>query len=286
MTELAAEANGGLSGRRVAAVALAGVALTGFLMVLRFPYDRLAMFIAQRLEQRTGARVSLGPVSLALVRWAPGIAATGVQITQRDGTRLDLDRLGVRPALAFAWLAGNPAIATEVESARGGASGVVTFGSAPGFSGTLRDVDLEQLPQQRIGAPLHMKGRIDADLDVTLREAGPEGDVDFEARDGMLTHPNLPLPMPFQKLDGELQLGGQGWANIRKLELTSPLASGHASGTIGRAPEFASAPLALEIELTVSGAVQGSLRSQGVAIGNDGQIHAKVSGTPARPVVR
>jgi len=225
-------------------------------------------------------------VSLALVRWAPGLAARGVQIVERDGTRLDLDRLGVRPALAFAWLTGNPALAMELESARGGAAGVVTFGAAPGFSGTLHDVDLEQLPQQRIGAPLRVKGRADADLDVTMREAGPEGDVEFEARDGLLTHPNLPLPMPFQKLTGEVDLGGESWAEIRKFELASPLASGHASGKIGRAAAFAAAPLNLEIELTVTGAVQGSLRAQGVAIGNDGQIHVNVSGTPARPVVR
>jgi type II secretion system protein N len=209
-----------------------------------------------------------------------------VQIIRSDGTRLDLDRLGVRPALALAWLTGNPALATEVTTARGGASGVVTFGDAPGFAGTLRDVDLEQLPQERIGAPLRLKGRADADVDITMRETGPEGDVEFEARDGLLTHPNLPLPMPFQKLTGEVELGGANWAEIQKLELASPLASGHATGTIGRAPAFAAAPLRLEIELTVSGAVQGSLRSQGVAIGNDGQLHVNVSGTPARPVVR
>ncbi|HKA14116.1 MAG TPA: type II secretion system protein GspN [Myxococcota bacterium] len=286
MAEVAAEGSGLPSGRRIASMALAGIALTLVLMVLRFPYDRLALFLAQRVEQQTGARVSIGPVSLALVRWAPGIAATGVQINQSDGTRLDLDRLAVRPALALAWLTGRPAIAAEVESARGGISGVVTLGSAPGFSGTLRDVDLEQLPQQRIGAPLRVKGRADADVDVTLRDAGPEGDVEFEARDGMLTHPNLPLPMPFQKLTGEIDLGGEGWANIRKLELSSPLASGHASGKIGRAPQFAAAPLSLEVELTVSGAVQGSLRSQGVAIANDGKLHVNVTGTPTRPVVR
>ena len=271
---------------RVVPVALAAVALTASLMVLRFPYDRLALAIAQRVEQETGARITLGPVSLALVRWAPGLATAGVQIIRADGTRLDLDRLGVRPALALAWLTGNPALATEVTTARGGASGVVTFGDSPGFAGTLRDVDLEQLPQERIGAPLRMKGRADADLDITMRETGPEGDVEFEARDGLLTHPNLPLPMPFQKLTGELELGGANWAELRKLDLSSPLASGHATGTVGRAPAFATAPLRLEIELTVSGAVQGSLRSQGVAIGNDGQIHVNVSGTPARPVVR
>ncbi len=271
---------------RVIPLALAAVALTAFLMVLRFPYDRLALAIVQRVERETGARVTLGPVSLALVRWAPGLATSGVSIIRSDGTRLDLDRLGVRPALALAWLAGNTALAVEVESARGGGSGVVALGDAPGFSGTLRDVDLEQLPQERIGAPLRMKGRADADLDITMRETGPEGDVEFEARDGLLTHPNLPLPMPFQKLTGEVELGGPNWAELRKFELSSPLATGHASGTIGRAPAFAAAPLKLEIELTVSGAVQGSLRSQGVAIGNDGQIHVNVSGTPVRPVVR
>ena len=163
---------------------------------------------------------------------------------------------------------------------------MVAFGDAPTFSGTLHDVDLEQLPQERIGAPLRLKGRADADLDITIRETGPEGDVEFEARDGLLTHPNLPMPMPFQKLTGEVELGGANWAELRKLELASPLASGHASGTVGHAPAFAAAPLHLEIELAVSGAVQGSLRSQGVAIGNDGKIHMNVSGTPLRPVVR
>jgi type II secretion system protein N len=265
---------------------LAAIALTALFMIVRFPYDRLALSLVQRVEKETGARIALGPVSLSLVRWAPGLAAANVSIIQPDGTRLDLDWLGARPALSIAWLAGNPALAIEVASARGGASGVVTFGTAPSFAGSLRDVDLEQLPQQRIGAPLRMKGRTDADVDVTVREEGPEGEVEFEARDGMLTHPNLPLPMPFQKLTGEIELGGTNWAEIRKLELASPLASGHASGTVGRAPAFAAAPLHLEIELTVSGAVQGSLRAQGVAIGNEGQVHVNVSGTPVRPVVR
>jgi type II secretion system protein N len=276
----------GPSRSQVVALVGAGIALTALFMVVRFDYDRVAFKIAERVEQETGAHVTFGPVKLSLVRWGPGLAAQGVQIARSDGTRVDLDRLGVRPALALAWLTGNPALATELQSARGAASGVITFGSAPGFAGTLHDVDLEQLPQERIGAPLRMKGRADADVDITMRDAGPEGDVEFEARDGLLTHPNLPLPMPFQKLTGEIDLGGEGWAELKKIELASPLASGHASGTIGHSPAFANAPLKLEIELTVSGAVQGSLRSQGVAIGNDGQIHVNVSGTPARPVVR
>jgi type II secretion system protein N len=271
---------------RVMPTLLAAIAVTLVFMVVRFPYDRLALSLAQRIEKQTGARIALGPISLALVRLAPGLAAQNVSIAQADGTRIDLDRIAVRPAASFAWLRGAPALAVDVASARGGASGVVTFGDSPGFTGTLENVDLEQLPQQRIGAPLRMKGHADADVDVTIREAGPEGDVEFEARDGLLQHPSLPMDMPFQKLTGEIGLGGDNYAEIRKFELASPLASGHAGGKIGRAPAFATAPLALELEFTVSSAVQGSLRSQGVAIGNDGQIHVNVSGTPARPVVR
>ena len=285
MSEITTE-SGGLRRQQVVSLALGALALTAVLMVLRFPYDRLALAIAKSVEQRTGARITFGPVSLSLVRFGPGISAQGVQIARPDGTRLDFDRLGVRPALALAWLKGNPALATEIESPRGGASGVITFGAEPGFAGKIADVDLEQLPQQQIGTPLSLKGRADADLDIVMREAGPEGDVEFEARDGMLSHPVLPLPIPFQKVIGEIALGGEAWAAIRKFELTSPLASGHASGSVGRSPQFASAPLRLQIDLTVSGAVQGSLRSQGVAIGSDGQIHLNVAGTPARPVVR
>jgi type II secretion system protein N len=284
MTDVAIEA--APSRVRVLPLVFAAIGLTAFFMVLRFPYDRLALSIAQRIEEQTGARISFGPVSLALVRWAPGIEAEGVQILRPDGTRVDLDQLGVRPALALSWLKGDPALAVDVASPRGGASGVVAFGDSPGFAGTLTDFDLDQLPQSRIAAPLHFTGRADADLDVTMREGVPEGDVEFEARDGMLTHPNLPIPMPFQKLTGEIELGGANYAQIEKLELSSPLATGSASGTIGRAPAFASAPLKLEIQLTVSGAVQGSLRSQGVAIGNDGQVRVNLSGTPVRPIVR
>jgi type II secretion system protein N len=285
MSEISVEPEG-LQRRQVVLLALGALALTALLMVLRFPYDRLALAIARGVEQETGARITFGPVSLALVRFAPGIAAQGVQIARPDGTRLDLDSLGVRPALALAWLRGRPALATEIESARGGASGVVTLGDEPGFTGKLSDVDLEQLPQQRIGVPLTLTGRADADLDLVLREAGPEGDVEFEAREGLLSHPNLPMPVPFQKITGEIALGGEAWAAIRKFELSSPLATGEAKGSIGRSPQFASAPLRLEIDVTVSSAVSGSLRSQGVAIGSDGQIHLNVAGTPARPVVR
>jgi type II secretion system protein N len=276
----------GASRGRIAALVLAAFALTALLMVLRFPYDRVATSIAQQLEQRTGSRVTFGSFGLAFVRWGPGFAAKSVEVVSPDGTRMSFDRIGMRPALSLAWLTGGAAMATEVESQRGDVSGVTTFGKSPGFSGEMRDIDLEQIPQQSSGAPLHLKGRADLDIDVVMREDGPVGSVGFEARDGLLTHPELPMPMPFTKLAGEIDLGGQHWAEIKQFSLESPLATGHARGTIGKATAFANAPLDLALEFTVSGAVQGSLRAQGVSVGNSGDVHVAISGTPMRPVVR
>jgi hypothetical protein len=252
----------GVDGLRITGIAIAAVVLTLFFMVLGFPYDRLAQRIAGQIERQTGTRVALGPVSLGLVHWAPGLEAESVRIVRPDGSRIDLDHLGVRPAFSLAWLRGTPAWATDVESAQGAASGVLTLGDAPGFDGGLYDVDL------------------------VLGEEGPTGSVVFEARDGILAHPELPLPMPFEKIDGEIDLGGEDWARIRSFAFESPLASGRVRGTIGRAPRFALAPLRLQVELTVSGAVQGSLNAQGVEIGKHGEIRADVTGTPMRPVVR
>ena len=280
------EAAGGAGRLRISGLVLGALALTAFFMVLDFPYDRLARRIADGVEQQTGARIALSEVSLGWVRWAPGLTARGVQVIQPDGTRLELERVGVRPALDFAWLRGDPALATDVASARGGGSGVLTLGDASAFDGEITDLDLELLPQQQLGASLHVKGRSDAEVDLVLGEEGPVGHVDFEARDGIVTHPELPLPMPFQKLTGKIDLGGDEIARIRELTLESPLASGRARGTIGRAPSFASAPLRLQLELTVSGAIRGSLNTQGVEVGNSGEIRVDVTGTPARPVVR
>ncbi len=279
-------AEGALGGLRITGVALAAIALTLFFMVLDFPYDRLAQRIATQIEQDTGTRIILGPVSLGFVRWAPGIEAEGVQIIQPDGTRFDLAEAGVRPALSLSWFSGDPALALDILSARGDASGVLTLGETPAYDGDLTNADLEVLPQKALGTPLHVKGRTDADIDVVVLPEGPSGTVTFQARDGILTHPELPLPMPFQKIDGEIDLGGEDWARIRSFSLESPLATGRARGTIGRAPNFATAPLRLQLELTVSGAIQGSLNAQGVEVGNFGQIRIEVAGTPTRPVVR
>lgn len=278
--------SGGLGALRITGLVLAAIALTGFFMVLRFPYDRLADVLAARLERDSGTRISLGHVSPGWVRWGPGLEATDVRVQQPDGTRVELARVAARPALSVSWLSGTPALAAEIEAPVANASGVVTFGETASFSGTLRDVDLAQLPLEGLGPRAHLEGTADAEVDLVTARSGPEGSVRFVAREGSFAHPNLPLALPFQEIRGDVLLGGDQWAEIRELVLDSPVASGNAKGTIGRSASFDAAPLDLRIDLTVGEAIRGSLGAQGVDVGRDGRIEVRVMGTPARPIVR
>jgi len=271
---------------RVFGIVLAAIALTGFFMVLRFPYDRLADVLAARLERDSGTRITLGHVSPGWVRWAPGLEATDVRVQQPDGTRLDFARVAARPALSFSWLSGAPALATEIESPLARVSGVVTLGPEAGFSGSVRDADLSQVPIEGLGARAHLEGTAEAEIDVVRTREGPQGSVRFVAREGSFAHPQLPLALPYQEIHGEVVLGGDHWAEIRELVLDSPIASGDVGGTIGRSASFSSAPLDLRLDLTVGEAIRGSLGAQGVDVGRDGRIQSHIQGTPARPVVR
>lgn len=277
--------SGALGPLRATGLVLAAIALTGFFMVLRFPYDRLADVVAARVERESGTRITLGHVSPGWVRWGPGLQATDVRVQQPDGTRLDLSRVAARPALSTSWLSGVPAIATEIDAPLARVSGVLTVGQRAGFSGTLRDVDLGQIPLETLGRRAHLDGAADAEVDVVNTPKGPEGSVHFVAREGSFFHPDLPIALPFQEVEGDLILGGKQWAEIRDLRLDSPIAKGSAKGTIGRAATFSSAPLDLRIDFTVGAAVRGSLGGQGVSVGRDGRVNVRVTGTPARPII-
>ncbi|MEM7411920.1 MAG: type II secretion system protein GspN [Myxococcota bacterium] len=271
---------------RLTGILFAALALTFVFILIRFPYDLLAERVADSVERQTGMRISLGEISVGIVKWGPGLEAEAVRIVRPNGARFELDQVGARPALSLSWLTGNPALALEVSSVQGEVDGVATFGDAGGFHGTLANLDLAQLPPDLLRSPLQLEGIANADVALDGTEAGTEGKIRFDAQDGSLGHPNLPFALPFTTFSGDLDLGGDAFAEIRDLNLDSPLASGRGRGTVGKGPSFANAPLRLEIELTVSGAIQSSLASQGVKVGRDGTVRVTLMGTPARPTLR
>lgn len=266
---------------------VAAVVLFVFFVIVGFPYDRLATWISWQVRQATGTQLVIGELEPGL-GLLPGLEAHDVRVVTADGQRLDLARVWLRPALSWSWLHGVPAVAGEAEGDVGRADGVAWLGSHGGFEGELRGVDVARLPSDALAADVSLAGRLDADVDLHFGDDGPEGTTRFVATQGSLSHPALPLALPFAALSGELAWGeGDDLVRVNGLQLDGPLVSGTGSGRVGRAPDPVRAPLDLALEIRARDpSVQGFLRSSGARTGRDGTASFRVTGTLGDPVVR
>jgi type II secretion system protein N len=280
---VAAPARGGLG--RVA-IAAACALLTFVFGVVGFPYESLARRLAYELEARTGTRLAHQSVQGFFSFAGPGVVWTGVAITTAGGTALAFDSARVRPAWSLAWLRLAPALRLDLDGPAGRVTGVATLGSAPGFRGDLAGVDLSALPADRAWPGAALAGTGNASLDLRAGAELPEGSVRFEASDGNLGVQGLPVALPFAVLRGELELGGEGFAEIRALRAEGPLFSADAKGRIGRAERFAQAPLEIDIEVQAEPRFAATLEQLGIRGARGGPTTLRVRGTPEAPQVR
>jgi type II secretion system protein N len=281
----AKKASGRPGSLQMAALIVAAVLLTATFAYLRFPYDRLAASLAARFDE-AGVRVQIGGLHANPTLAGPGLAAEDLRVTRPDGTVVRVDSLRVRPAWSLSWLAARPAFHLDLESPQGAIDGVAVLWGPRRFSGSLRDVDLNGLLGTEGLAGARVEGRASFDVDVALEASGPTGPVHVVAKDGVLTHPQIPMAIPYEELHGDLALGGDSLLKISDLQVSSPLGTGTLHGSVGRAPDPRQAPLDLELAVQVAQSIRSSLTSQGVRVGRDGELHYKISGTAAAPIVR
>jgi type II secretion system protein N len=285
-----AERTLGLAGgrRRLAALALAYVALTAVFIAAGFPYARIGPRVAAAIGSATGSQVSIGRLDFAL-RWLrPVLLANDVELAWPNGQRLHLAHARIGPALSRSWLHGEPAVALALASELGQIEGTATVGRTPGFAGELHGVALDKLPSEAPAPGLRLTGSLDATLDLRLAADGAaEGSVRLGARDGSISPPSLPIGLPFAKLDADLALGGTALLTVKSLTLEGPLVAGNGTGTIGRARSLDTAPLALELHLQARDpGLRQLLIAQGLPLGADGSANLMVSGTLASPGLR
>jgi type II secretion system protein N len=287
MAQLEIAPSFGLRGfRRALAISVAAVSLTTFFLVSGFPYDRLTPRVATTIETMTGARVAIGRLDVGMIWLLPELRAKAVTVTGPGERPIAFDRVRVRPVLSTSWLRGVPSLRIALRSRLGEADGIVVAGPEPSFDGTLRDVSLALLPIQDFAAGTLLDGRADATIDLRMAETGPEGSVVFEAKDGSLSLPMLPIGVPFEKLSAALELGGDGLAKLASLDLVGPLASLTASGTLGRGPTLELAPLALQARIEArEPALRSMLQSQGLALDASGGATVAIDGTLDAPNV-
>jgi type II secretion system protein N len=267
-------------------VPCAGVLLIAFFLIRGFPYDKLGELIANRIEQSRGIHLAIGDVGPALQLAGPALEATQLQMTFPDRSPLQIDRALIRPAWSLSWLTGEPALHMELESPSGSADGTLRWNGDASWVGTIRDVRPELAPVADWIPTGGLTGILDATLDVSMGELGPEGSVEFEIRDGSISLPALSVPLPFESLTGAVNLGGDAYAKVTSLSFEGPTASGSGSGKVGHAVALDQAPIVFEFQLNVKSELSSAVRAAGLKLDREGAGLARVSGTVAKPEIR
>jgi len=273
----------GTPGLRKLAWGVAALLLTALFVARGLPYERLSALLSAAVARNTPLTLHIQELGPSLSLLGPGIRATDLRITAPDGAGIRLEALRLRPAWSLCWLRLRPCFHLALELAGGSADG--TLGSEPSFGGELAGIDLAQLPLGALWPGGALAGRLEATVDLSAGDQGPEGSIALEAREGSIGLPRLPLPLPFETLRARLALGGDAMLRIEELELLGPGLELRGEGQLGRAADFAQAPLDLRIEVEAQAPLADGLRSFGVALGRDGRGTLHLTGTPTRPVV-
>jgi len=268
-------------------VPLAAVLLTGLFVFLGFPYERVREALASQLGAASGSQVQIAQLEPGLSLLGPVLVAQGVEARFPGGEAFALERARLRPAWSFAWVQGEPALAVDLRAPEGRMVGTVYAGGRPGFVGRLEEVELGRLPVERLLRDLALDGRASADIDLRQGPRGAEGRVVLDAREGSLGLPDLPMALPYQRLEGEIDLLPEGGVEIGRLSLEGPMLAVSGSGSVGSLDDPARATLDLLARVEVREAsLRPMLRELGLRLDTEGSTEVRLGGTLARPVVR
>ena len=265
---------------------IAAIALIALFTFLRFPYDQFGPVISQQLSQMTRTDVRIAGIEPVLTWAGPGMAAVDVRVAPPDGQPISIERLMLRPAWSAGWLKSQPTLKLELESSLGTANGILTVGSDPSWLGRIEVPDMSQLPLAK-GNAIGLTGSMSANAYLQLASGRAVGPVQFEAKSGSFSHPEIPIPVEFEQVQGALIFGGQNLIELKEVQLDGPVIAADIGGVV-LAPVGGQEPR-LDIEVVVevkSAPLKAMMRGMGLRIDRSGRTAFKLGGTPSRPVTR
>lgn len=268
-----------------------GVPIAALLLIilfsfLRFPYDEFRQPISNQLRQITRGEVQIGEIEPTLNLTGPGLAVLDINVSQPGQPRIRIDRLEMKPAWSSSWLSLEPSLQLELESPIASADGVLALGDTPGWKGQIDVPDLSTLPLPA-SSTIGLTGSLHADAELTLPGSGPAGPVRFEALSGSLAHPEIPIPLQFDRVTGELELGGQALVELREVLLDGPIIAADIEGVVLPAPGTGDPGLDMDIIVEVKSApLKAMMRGMGLRLDRNGLTSFNLGGTLSRPITR
>ena len=267
-------------------VPIAALILIVFFAFLQFPYDDFRQPLSNQLQRITKGEVQIGGIEPTLGWTGPGMAALDINLTQPGQPRIRIDRLAMRPSWSSGWFRMEPTLQLDLDSPMASADGVLALGDTPGWSGQIDIPDLSALPLPA-ESTVDLTGSLHTEADLLLPNAGPMGPVRFEALSGSFTHPEMPIPVQFDRLTGELQLGGQALVELKEVLLDGPIIAADIEGVV--LPGAGNRDPALDMDVIIevkSAPLKAMMRGMGLRLDRSGLTSFKLGGTLSRPITR
>ncbi|MAI77906.1 MAG: type II secretion system protein GspN [Deltaproteobacteria bacterium] len=262
------------------------IVLIILLFFIRFPYDEFRVPLQNQLSQISNAEVRIGTIEPAFTWAGPALAAVDVNFIQPNQPRMTLERIQLRPAWSSGWFNLAPTLDVGITSPLGSAQGMLSLGSAPRWTGTINLPDLSALPLPET-IPVGLTGSLIAEADLQLRAGQAAGPVEFEALAGSFSHPEIPIPVEFKRLIGELALGGQNLLEVKELLLDGPVIAADIGGVIQNPTQGMAPAIDLDVIIEVkSPPLRAMLMGMGVQLDRAGRTSIELGGTLTRPITR
>jgi type II secretion system protein N len=266
---------------------IAAIALTSFFILLGFPYHHLTNRIAASFASSIGVEIESADSGLTFGLAGPGFEFEDIRIETQTGDVYRLDDAQLGPAWSLSWFTGTPTLFYEAHSVLGESQGTVRTGAEIGWEGSIANLTLADLTFLETMLPFSLTGTLSAEGDVQSPGGVPQGPLSFDLHDGVLGHPNLPQDVPYKTIQGKLAFGGEQRVSVETFELTGPLVTFSAAGSVGQADTMLNSPLDIDITLkNVRGQMRSIVQLMGGRVEQDGSSKMHIGGTFNNPIVK
>lgn len=227
--------------------ALAFVVLFLLFLGMGFPSDGLKSRTIAALERATGAKVVFQEIE-SVVEWGvPKLRFRQGRLVWPSGLETHVSYARVKPQFAWGWLIGRPRYALKVVSDFGAFRGSIAPHNEA-ITGTFENVDLAKIPYDRLGVAIRGSGLLVATLRGERDDNAWIGAMNFRASDGTLQLGALPLPIPFDLSEGQLEIREREIQIIDNLRVDGPMGDAAISGSVARGGSNASLDLDVDLK--------------------------------------
>ncbi|MCH7868453.1 MAG: type II secretion system protein GspN [Myxococcales bacterium] len=265
-------------------IPIAAFLLTTFFILLDFPYHHLTNRITAGAGQALGVEIEAANSGLTFGLDGIGFRFEDVRVETPIGDVYDLDFARFGAGWSTSWFFATPTVFFEVDSSFGHARGTIRMDADASGSGSIAGARIGELSFLDELLPVEITGTLDAEGNIETTDDVAQGGLSFDLKDGSISHPGMPIEVPFETIHGLFVFGGEQFLSVEAFDLLGPVLNFSASGTVGHGEAIGDRALDLDIEFKdVAPQMRSMIELLGVSVKRDGRAKLHIGGSISQP---